>query len=88
MKYRIDFRGPQEAILYTAVCSSIPEVEILLQQVLQYDWADEHGDYTMTLYDLSSEYEQVVHVYRFKMEPPYTQDAFAAHHAAQCGTSR
>lgn len=78
MKYRIDFKGPEQTILYTAVCNSTLEVETLLRQVLQYDWSDENGAYAMTLYDLSSGEEQVVHVYRFKMEPPHTKAAFEA----------
>ncbi|NML38534.1 hypothetical protein HHL17_15095 [Chitinophaga sp. G-6-1-13] len=78
MTYRIDFRGPEQTMLYTAVCNSTLEVETLLRQVLQYDWSDEKGTYAMTLYDLSSGEEQVVHVYCFKMEPPYTKAAFEA----------
>lgn len=78
MKYRIDFRGPEQTIRYTTICNSTLEVDTLIRQVLQYDWADEKGAYTMTLYDLSSGEEQVVHVYRFKMEPPYTKTAFDA----------
>lgn len=78
MKYRIDFSGPEQAIRYTAICNSTLEVETLIRQVLQYDWSDEKGAYTMTLSDLSSGEEQVVHVYRFKMEPPYTKAAFDA----------
>lgn len=81
MKYRIDFSGPEQTIRYTTVCHSSLEVETLLRQVLQYDWSDEKGAYALTLYDLSSGEEKIIHVYRFKMEPPYVKAAFDAHNA-------
>ncbi|MBC9929407.1 hypothetical protein [Chitinophaga qingshengii] len=81
MKYRIDFSGPEQTIHYTTVCHSTLEVETLIRQVLQYDWSDENGSYALTLYDLSSGDEKIVHVYRFKMEPPHTKAAFEAQNA-------
>ncbi|NIG54445.1 hypothetical protein [Chitinophaga sp. Cy-1792] len=76
MLTRLDFREPEGTVLYTAICHSQLEAEFLIGRIMQYDWFDEKGTYTMTWTDLTSLEERVLHVYRFKLEPPHARAAF------------
>ncbi|SEW49745.1 hypothetical protein [Chitinophaga arvensicola] len=83
MTSRIDFSGPGNHLLYSASCETEAAAEELIEQVLVDDWYDENGPYAMSWYSTSGDTDVVIHIYRFRQEPPYARIAFETFNSRQ-----